>query len=303
MGTGEPTGELKDVWNHLRAAASQDEVQGDLEDYEEPDFEYWQHGGLFGIRQPLDVICGPEPAASAAMPVLCDASQPGVAAEASGGCGKEIGEEQPPAKRQRGSDTSAAGNEADPLQPLSNRRSKLDPDVKTWIEAVHAEYMAESGREPTAVAEAKWFQTTRDKHVATGKISTFVTAEGLRSHIRGVAKKLQADKEEKERAEAAAAAEKKEQKEKKDKAGKAGKKEQKEKKEKTETLNKNEQKDKKEKAGKADKKDQKEKKEKKEKGDKGDKDDPIVYQPANQADINNFFDSAASSSSRGRDIA
>jgi hypothetical protein len=181
-GVGIATAELEDVWKQLHAAAPEcDEGKGDPEDYLEPELEYWDFGEFFGIRKPLEVLCGPDGAASSSMPVLCDV--PGLVdgnghAAEDGACGGE-----PPLKK--GNDVRQ--EEAPPLKKHKaavdeglRRRSRLDPDTLAWVEKEHAEHLVQAGLGKSQVASTSWFHNIRDSKVASGGLCKFVTAEGLR---------------------------------------------------------------------------------------------------------------------------
>ena len=65
------------------------------------------------------------------------------------------------------------------------RRSRLDPQSKAWIEGEAAKHFRDAGELP----KTSWYEPARARGMQDRALSSFATAEGLRSHVRAWAKK------------------------------------------------------------------------------------------------------------------
>lgn len=64
-------------------------------------------------------------------------------------------------------------------------RYRMTPEEHQWIERKAQSYKKKEGELP----KTNWYADARKKGIESGKLSEFCTAEGLRSHIKGVLKK------------------------------------------------------------------------------------------------------------------
>ena len=133
-----------------------------------------------------------------------------------------------PAKRLKGNAPDQATSTYptySPASALKVRRSRLDPDTKAWAEMLHRQEQVALGLSTTQVVPCEWFKTVVQEGIAEGRISSFTTPEGIRSHIRAIIKREKETIEIEKKARKAAQA--KERKDKKDQTPKSkGKKDQ-----------------------------------------------------------------------------
>lgn len=99
-----------------------------------------------------------------------------------------------PAVQQVGAKRTRSNEHYEERPARGMRRCRLDLGETAWIEKKHDEYNLVNGRSLAKIAETSWFSSARAEGIADGVLRSFVTAEGLRSHMRTTIKKRVADR-------------------------------------------------------------------------------------------------------------
>lgn len=172
---------LKDAERELDLTA--DGGEGGESEEDEDSLEWFEGAEAFGIQKPglLAITNGPGeagPPSSSSCAAAAAASGSASSAAAAPAAATH------PTKKQK---RTTADDKA--AQPPPKKPKRLTPQEKAWIAGYHLLHCRAQSLPDNTIPERSWFTKARESGIEGKHLNPFVTAEGLRSHIRAVCNK------------------------------------------------------------------------------------------------------------------
>jgi hypothetical protein len=146
-------------------------------DEEDEDLEWWDGADAFGVQRKSLLAIADGTCHDDARSARGPSTSSGMAASSS--CCAA-------AAAATGSSSAAAAPAPSIAKPPPKKPKRMSREEKAWIEGYHKLRCLGKGLPANAIPERQWFTKARESGIEGKNLNTFVTAEGLRSHIRAV---------------------------------------------------------------------------------------------------------------------